>query len=41
MIKNLFKNKKLWIPGFLIILLLLIVIFLSKYNLAPIGYTIF
>tara|TARA_B110000259_G_C13837867_1_gene331412 strand:+ start:175 stop:300 length:126 start_codon:yes stop_codon:yes gene_type:complete len=41
MIKKIFKNKKLWVPGFLISLFLFIVIFLSKFKFSALGYTIF
>jgi len=35
------KKKSLWLPALVIILLAVLMIFLSKYGINPLGYTIF
>jgi len=35
------KTKSLWLPALVIILLTILMIFLSKFGINPLGYTIF
>ena len=41
MLKFLKKKKKFWVPGFLVILIILFMIFLSKYGFNPLGYVVY
>jgi len=41
MFKLLFKNKKLWVGPFIIIILIIFMIVLSEYELNPFGYIIY
>tara|TARA_B100000989_G_C19489242_1_gene448993 strand:- start:362 stop:487 length:126 start_codon:yes stop_codon:yes gene_type:complete len=41
MINFLKRNKKLWLPSVIIILLIVIMFILSKYGFNPLGYVIY
>jgi len=41
MLEFLKKNKKLWVPGFIAILIIVFMTFLSNFGFSPFGYVVF
>ena len=41
MLKLLIKNKRLWMPALIVIILILSMLVLSKYGFNPLGYNVY
>ncbi len=41
MLKLLIKNKRLWMPALIVIILILSMVVLSEYGFNPLGYNIY
>ena len=41
MLNFLKKNKKFWLPAFIAIVIILFMVFLSKFGFNPLGYVVY